>query len=685
MTDDPESPGSIVARLHRERTDPPFAAVLDAWPDARDDDAQLADLIEADGRHRLRFGPGLDLDRYLAGVPDLARHADALDAAIDMALRAEGGGAAATERLVAAHPAHEQAIRETAAINGAIWTTGRIQEAAGNPAGEPPERRLPAPFGPPGDDGRPRYELRSRIGRGSAGAVYLAKDRMLSETDHDALVAIKVLLAGPAEPPERRHRLVEEATKARRIEHPNVVRVLDRGVTGDAEVYVVQELVDGGDLARRRRAASPDDRDAARIVALVARGVHAAHLAGLVHCDLKPNNVLLARDGTPKISDFGTAVHEDRRDEEAPTALEGTLSFMSPEQFRRRPGALTIPTDVYALGGILFWLLTARCPNGDSEEEIARRFGRDDAALEPPDPLRHRERPIDPDLRAICRRALATRPADRQTSAAALAEDLERWLACRPLAWRPPGPRRRFALWFRRGPVRAIALLLAGVLLLLSVSGAAWLVSLRASQEFWQTRRLATLKRIRDQKDVLPFEVVPQLWLVEWLFGPRVFATGEDPLALWHLRVETAGAAAALARDAAPGPSLDAALWTTAHGWWLMRDDRLDEAVAALDRARSDWEALLPPEDRFLGTIAALDATARLRRALGAGLRDRAALDPLLDAIRAEEARLHGSPAHRSPAHQVLVAALGEAGAALDDAELAALAADRRRAFDAAP
>src|SRR5262249_15362971 len=164
---------------------------------------------------------------------------------------------------------------------------------------------LPADFGPAQPDGVQRYQLTQLLGRGSQGHVYLATDRALSEPDRPAQVAIKVL-SGTLDDPVARERFAEEATKARRIDHPNVVRVLDRGTTEQGNDYIVYEYVPGGDLSSflAERGLPLPLKQAASLVAQVARGVQSAHAAGLVHCDLKPGNIMW--DGAmAKVADFG--------------------------------------------------------------------------------------------------------------------------------------------------------------------------------------------------------------------------------------------------------------------------------------------------------------------------------------------------------------------------------------------
>ncbi len=451
-----DGPAVRAVRLSYQRrgADPDLREILARFPNL--DDRQLADLIEADATIRLADGLAVELDRYLAAIPDLPSRALPLDTAIDYALRwlAPGGTQAITveaaEELIARYPALADPIREAVVLGQAL------ESAAEQPA--PAEAGAPAPelprgFGPRMASRRPRYLLKKQLGRGSHGAVFLAVDRHLSETNRPAWVALKILGGEPTA--AARQRLIDEACKARRVDHPNVVRVLDWGTAETGEVYVVFEYVDGASLddwlIERGGKASP--RDAARLVAKIARAIQAAHSAGVVHCDLKPANVLVTRDGVPKVTDFGVAAREQEYPEGSawpdPKGRIGNLAFIAPEQYRLEEGSLAPPADIYALGGLLYYLLTGSLPNGDTAEEIARTHDPAYGRTAAPSP-RHLRPEIDRDLDRICRRALAPHKAERYPTADAMAVDLDLWLAHRPIEWMRPGIGRRLRLMARR-------------------------------------------------------------------------------------------------------------------------------------------------------------------------------------------------------------------------------------------
>lgn len=466
----------------------PVRPFTPAKADAADDDL-LADAIESDGRALLDEGVAVPLDRYIHAVPDLERRPVPLDAALDIALRSSArarGGARPdptdADRVAADYPRLKRAIHDALSLDAGLLTTHQVQ------ASERPEplAGLPRNFGPYLADGRERYTLNRLIGVGTSGTVYAAIDRHLSEPDRPAEVAIKVLGARRRDRWFAR-RLTEEATKARRVDHPSVVRVLDRGGDQTDAPFIVYELIKGGDLqswfeAHTKRVPV---RRAVEIVAQIARGVQAAHAAGLVHSDLKPANVLMDENGRAKVADFGIAarLHRSLMEEAGsgndtpPSGPVGNMAFISPEQFRAEPGCFSAPADVYALGGILYYLLSGGFPNGDSPAEVARNHGdaAKSASSRPPSLLRSRPE-IDRSLDLICARALAPLPAGRQPSASELADDLEAWLQSRPIRWQRPSKRRVLALWIKRRPAVAGLAALALVFLVAGVASTVYYI-----------------------------------------------------------------------------------------------------------------------------------------------------------------------------------------------------------------
>ncbi|MFG0257465.1 MAG: serine/threonine-protein kinase [Phycisphaerales bacterium JB043] len=446
-----------------------------------DDDDLLAALIAVEGRCLHELGLQSDLGKYLKTISGIVDRPVVLDAAIEAAFRTAPDGSRpvsdeTVEALTRRYPQVKDAILEAASLDRLMMSTDTIRRDAQTPV---IEEELPCGFGEALPTGKPRYILLERIGAGAHGEVYKAVDRKLSDGENRALVALKVMR--PAQDTWQRRRFADEATKARRINHANVVRVIDRGEV-DLRDYIVFEFIEGGTLEEHalRKSRRLPVRNAVELVAGIARGVQAAHAAGLVHCDIKPANILVSPKGSPKITDFGIASKLGTNADHAPTigeaTLAGNLAFMAPERFRmRREGVAiaSIPADVYAIGGILYWLLTGQLPGGASVAELTARFGGDGPAPSAPSPDEY-VRDLDPDLCAICQRALSPNANDRHPAAGSLAEDLEAWLRHDPIPWTHPSPSRRLHLLFRRRPTAtllgsagalAIVVLIAGLFL----------------------------------------------------------------------------------------------------------------------------------------------------------------------------------------------------------------------------
>lgn len=627
-------------RFYSQQTDDPeFAAVQRAcWPTGNEH--SLAELIEADGRWRLSRGRAVELERYLAAVPNLLHRADALDAALEVALRAESGSSRVTAKAVAAlaerYPQFAESIREAAALNAALWSTTGLR----NRVAPRPVKDLPCDFGPISPDGRRRYVLRELIGQGSFGQVYRAEDRQLSEKDHAAEVAIKILSAVERTDHDR-HRMIDEATKARRISHPNVVQVLDRGVMDDDEDFIVYEFVGGGDLGDVAAKALPmPPTKAAELMAQIAHGEHAAHAAGVIHCDLKPSNVMLTESGQPKVADFGIAVRlgEERRAALAGESYArgpiGNIAFISPEQYRGEDAGFSVPSDVYALGGILFHLLTGELPNGSTPDQIAATHHVD------ANPAVHRApRSVNPqinrDLDAICARALSARPGDRHESAAALANDLERWLRREPIAWRHPSLRHRLLLWTRRKP--GIAAATAAMIAIIITGAAVASHYAREADRKAVDARIAQMKADEEQKvtamrqqlgafvtaaivDIKKDErfvtdMLMQAWVLEYLFGPKVLGDVNMARQVWSNRIAAVQQLLEQRRQRGLGESIESLMWESALMFWVVSDGDHARALPILDQSIARWRKVAQPNDPWISELEILRQCALASRA----------------------------------------------------------------------
>jgi serine/threonine protein kinase/Tol biopolymer transport system component len=265
-----------------------------------------------------------------------------------------------------------------------------------------------------------RYEIRSFIGKGGMGVVYSAHD---TELDRD--VAIKVMPADVSEDVERLSRFKQEAQALARLNHPNILSILDVG-SDDGSFYVVSELLEGQTLHDRTDVEKISVRKALDYAVQILRGLAAAHEKGIIHRDLKPENIFITKDGHVKILDFGLAklvTSEDResrgsqaptvRPKTAPGIVMGTISYMSPEQVRGRHDLVDYRSDIFSFGLIFYEMLTGnRALDGDSSADVISAILNDD----PPE-VRLSNSNLSGILDRIVRRCLEKRPDDRFQSA----------------------------------------------------------------------------------------------------------------------------------------------------------------------------------------------------------------------------------------------------------------------------
>jgi WD40 repeat protein len=327
----------------------------------------------------------------------------------------------------------------------------------------------------------PGYEILQELGRGGMGVVYKARQLGL-----ERVVALKMILAGPAARAVDVTRFRSEVEAVARVQHPNLVQIYEIG-EHQGRPYYSMEYVSGGDLAEQADGKPQPARAAAELVETLAWAIHAVHQQGIVHRDLKPANILLVDGGrgtgdsekpespstvhcppfTPKITDFGLAKRLDT--EQGPTLSQhilGTPNYMAPEQAEGRSKHVSAATDVYALGAILYELLTGRPPFQSETvlDTISQVIHLD------PVPPRRLLPTVPRDLETICLKCLHKVPGRRYASAQALAEDLQRFHKGEPILARPVGVGERVLKWARRRPAAA-ALWIVSIVSLIVLAG----------------------------------------------------------------------------------------------------------------------------------------------------------------------------------------------------------------------
>ena len=323
----------------------------------------------------------------------------------------------------------------------------------------------------------PGYVVLGELSRGGMGVVYHAHDKNLNRP-----VALKMILAGARAGAQERRRFRTEAEAVARLQHPGIVQIYDIG-EHEGSPFLSLEFCAGGSLAARLNGQPLPPTPAAHMLKHLALAVQAAHQQGILHRDLKPANVLLTSgkrltaeaDDTggatlplagcaAKITDFGLA--KMLNDSAGPTLsgeILGTPSYMAPEQSQSQTTRVGPAADVYALGAILFEMLTGRPPfRGATVLETLDQV----RSQEPVGPRRLQPK-VPRDLETICLKCLQKQPGKRYATAQALADDLHRFLTGQPIEARPVGPLERSGRWCRRHPVAAVGAALAALILAL--------------------------------------------------------------------------------------------------------------------------------------------------------------------------------------------------------------------------
>src|SRR5437867_2949263 len=304
------------------------------------------------------------------------------------------------------------------------------------------------------------YELLEEIGRGGQGVVYRARQKSLNRT-----VALKVIGLGQWATQAHLKRFRREAEAAANLDHPCIVPIYEVGER-EGSCYFSMKFIDGGQLDEVTKRTPISTRNAAELIAKLARTVHYAHEHGILHRDIKPGNILVDTKGEPHLTDFGLARLLETKSTVTHTMdVLGTPSYMAPEQASGRNEQLTSATDVYGLGAVFYQLLTGHPPfaGGTTYETVRLVLEAETRQLRLWNPK------IDRELSTICLKCLEKDPKRRYSSALALAEDLEHWLKHEPIRARRIGVFTRGKKWVWRNPTTAV--LIASLVALVAAVG----------------------------------------------------------------------------------------------------------------------------------------------------------------------------------------------------------------------
>lgn len=432
-------------------------------------DDLLCDQIRDDFRDQR---DGIDatiarMRRWLHEHPSISHRAAALDQLIRCTIDGAAGRDACT--TTGAHSRVDAARAVSAAfpdlrdaIDAAIFLDSVFTDDDLCPVSVAPAETLTLPISLPGADGSSRYDLLRVIDEGADGRVYFAVDRLLGSGTCAAPVAVKVFRDATRTDV---HSLIDEARRVRRIHHPAVIRVYDAGDDTRIGPYIVYEHCDGEPLSRCGNAGSlrADRARMLHLFSMIARGVGAIHRSGVSHGDLHPGNIIIDRDGQPRVIDLGIGRSLARA---RTGAMIGALGFTAPEIITSDRTPDGQPADIYSIGAMLHWALTGFPPHGDSPDTFERWLTEDNRAgprdhrvgqASRPSSADARIRKFDAQVAHVIARALSRDPADRYSSADDLANDLDRCRRLEPIPWTKPPSGRRLALAYRRAPRSWIA------------------------------------------------------------------------------------------------------------------------------------------------------------------------------------------------------------------------------------
>jgi hypothetical protein len=454
-----------------------------------------------------------------------------------------------------------------------------------------------------------RYVLEELIAIGPRSWVYRALDNKLSSADVRVPAIVKISRVSDA----------SESLHALQVRHPDVPVILDRGVTDQGHPFIVMEQLFGQSL-NQEPAPWPRER-AIRFIERLGRVLAAAHAQSVVHCDLKPENIFIGPDDRAVLLDFDLA---GRTSDNSGGMRRGNLAFMSPEQYRGEPDAISPQADIYGLGGLLVYLVTGTSPHGETEEAAATflKSGQSWQGGAAGD-----------DLTPVLRRACAASRAERYLSIAEFCSDLAAVREQRPVEWLRPSPWHRTRLWARRSPVTALLTGLAATAVVASVIGTFVWQELQARREIAEAKRVA--QQVQAELDRVNLEArtqlesfaryqlmkpasgqgelfMPMLVWMSWLSEPSMIGkSGVPPLINERVdalaRIEQRGVAGGRELGV---PVLVARL---TRAQLLLQADRAAESLSVLQGIRGDWAGRLHESDPLLSIIKVIERVAQCK------------------------------------------------------------------------
>ncbi|MHC5538986.1 serine/threonine-protein kinase, partial [Singulisphaera rosea] len=473
-------------------TDHPHLPALDSSGSSRVLESELREprdpdspepLWETQERH-WHAGMRIPAEAYLRRHPEISWEDETAFELVfgEYWLRSALGEAPEVAEFTWRFPRFADRFRRQVAVHRALWSVPPpVQtECAGVAADAESEvlevgGSLPLGFSMPG------YRILSILGRGGMGTVYKGWQINLKR-----LVAIKILNLSARIDPRTAGRFQVEAEAAARFHHPNIIHIYERGEV-EGMACLVMEYASGGNLHDRIAGRPQDPLESARIVETLACALGYAHQCGIVHRDLKPANVLLTEENVPKLADFGLAKLLEHSVEQTKSGdLLGTPGYMAPEQAQGKPEQVTAATDIYALGIILYEMLTGQTPfQGVTPLAMIGQI-----LTQEPVPPRRLQPKIPRDLETICLKCLEKAPRQRYASAIDLAHDLGRFLDGESIMARPIPAWGRAWKWVKRRPTLVISLASLGLAFVLLLIG---------MQDDEQRLRIAAVKAIESQ------------------------------------------------------------------------------------------------------------------------------------------------------------------------------------------